>query len=484
MKKHLLLGAAFAAMAFTASADLIVQDIPNADPLRLDGDYAAFHLDPANAPQPDADGNVAEKSYITYVEPDAKGNPEYWKIENDKPGDYVEFKLNNTLESPYVLHVDMASKIAGATVTFEIIDANGDTEWSGDVVLPGTSKAWDAFAETLLFITDPITTGAKTFKINFVAPEGKNVANIRNIVFEDIEEIVTYSLYTNVNDENGGSVSVSPSQTQYLEGTEIVLTAAPAMGWKFVKWVDEVYGDEYTENPYTFSIMDTSEFTAYFEELKMDSDMPGFVNLETRTSGSGKLETKGGQQLDGESYMDGAEVYNLGDYRNGQFEEFDLNFTTAGEFTFMVAASTKMNYDNYPEANPNIDFKLYDQAALDFDPSVAPEWEWNLNLKGYELNNWTKYTTYSDAAGNITEGKKVLRITFNEPDGEKKYTCNILRLGFGLDENWWAEEEGGVEGVAADAMNGEVRAYNLQGIQVSPDTKGLIIVNGVKVYNK
>lgn len=44
----------------------------------------------------------------------------------------------------------------------------------------------------------------------------------------------------------GGSVSASPSQASYAEGTVVVLTATPQAGWVFVGWSGDASG---TANP-------------------------------------------------------------------------------------------------------------------------------------------------------------------------------------------------------------------------------------------
>lgn len=486
MKKHLLLGAAFAAMSLTAGAQT-VQNIPTPEGeyLKLEPGYATFYQDPANVIINEDTGEVVEKSFITHVEEDAKGNPAYWMVENTKNNDYLELKLNNTTESCFIMKVDLASKTPGATVQYNIIDANGDVEWSGETVMPGTSQAWSAFETNTVFITDPITAGEKTLRIVFKDEvTNKNVVNMRNISFTAQEEIITHSLYLNVDPgEDAGTFTASPSADTYLENTHITLTASAAMGWEFVKIVDETYGDEYNASTYEFDITETSEFTAYFKELIMYSEMPGLVALNTRLLSNGKLETKTKVSLDGESVNDGGEVQNIGDVRHGKTQEFELRFAQGGEYTFKIAASTKMSYDKFPDANPQIDVALYDAAALDFDPATAPEFTYTLNMKGYEPNNWSKYTTYTADPAMITEGTKILRLTFTEDGGEKKYTCNVLRMGFGDASGDWFNEAG-IENVAVDAAKGEVRAYNLQGIRVKADTKGLIIVNGEKVYNK
>ncbi|MBQ7482773.1 MAG: hypothetical protein IJT89_01840, partial [Bacteroidaceae bacterium] len=45
-----------------------------------------------------------------------------------------------------------------------------------------------------------------------------------------------------------------------------------------------------------------------------------------------------------------------------------------------------------------------------------------------------------------------------------------------------AAEATGVEAVSADVKSSE--AYNLHGVKVAPDTKGIVVINGKKYFNK
>lgn len=447
-----------------------VQNIPNETPLELEGTYSVITV--KTLPEDGSDPKPRTKQ-------DADGVQQF---DNMCDGDIAVLKLNNTQEACYVINFETGTKNNGSSVLFELINASGDTEWSSEVEIANNAQ-WNKFIPCQAFVEDPLPTGEYSFRLTFLNEAGgtTNVANLRKFIFEARPDITTSSLYTTVEPgDDAGKIVLSPAQNTYLNGTEITMTAQPVTGYTFVKW--DINGEEYTENPYTLVISETTDVTAYFEELKMDSDIPGFVNLETRTSGQGKLESKTGVQLDGEA-LEGAQN-NLGDYRNGQGDVFALNVTETGSYIFYAAASTKMNYDNYPDADPKVDFTVYDAAAYEADPATAePEWTYTLEMKGYALNNWSKYTSYSVPAVNLTKGAKQLVLKFREETGEKKYTVNLLKFGFGLTPDWWVDNSS-VADVAADS-NVVVKAYNLQGIEVARDTKGLLILsNGTKVYNK
>jgi uncharacterized repeat protein (TIGR02543 family) len=50
---------------------------------------------------------------------------------------------------------------------------------------------------------------------------------------------------------NGGTVTRSPSQTQYSSGSSVTLTANPASGYVFVRWEGDATG---SENPTTITM--------------------------------------------------------------------------------------------------------------------------------------------------------------------------------------------------------------------------------------
>jgi len=62
----------------------------------------------------------------------------------------------------------------------------------------------------------------------------------RSLVAEFGEVQYYYSLALTIDGENGGTVTVSPDQDEYLEGTVVTLTAVPANGYEFAGWSGDV----------------------------------------------------------------------------------------------------------------------------------------------------------------------------------------------------------------------------------------------------
>lgn len=462
MKPTLLLTLALASLAANAQT---VQNIPNVEPLKLDGDYSEITV--YTLPDDGSDPKARTKEDGGVVQFDNMCN-----------GDIAKLKLNNTVTSPYILNFEVGCKIDDTHINFQLIDGNGDIAWSSEFSPANNNKSWQTFVPTQIFIEDPLEAGEYTFSIEFLNEQGgtKNTANLRNFIFEARESIVTFSLYSIVDPgDEAGSIVLSPNQDTYLEGTEITLTATAKTGYKFAKW--EINGDEYTENPYYLVISESTDAIAYFDELKMDNDIPGWINIDTRAglSKNGKVEEKTGCQLDEEPYNEGESTPMLGNYRNGDKEAFDLNVLKDGNYQMTVMYSSKPGDDD----DPKLEFKVFDKVAYDEDPTEAvAEWDATLDCKD-AFNNWSKFKTAVINDVQLTKGPKILEITFIE-SVSNKYTVNILKMGFSLDGDFGDTAVDGLTVVA------NVRkAYNVLGVEVTPEAKGLVIFSdGTKIFNK
>jgi endoglucanase len=52
-----------------------------------------------------------------------------------------------------------------------------------------------------------------------------------------------FTLATSVTPEQGGTITVSPEESEYADGTEVTLTAEPAEGYAFVSWGEDATGN-------------------------------------------------------------------------------------------------------------------------------------------------------------------------------------------------------------------------------------------------
>ncbi len=476
MKKTLLLCAAALGFGLAANAQT-AQDIPNKTPLLLTGDYLKTYINHTLEEGETPGGAVTHEKYK---------NGEAYYLSSFKPGDIAELCVKSTQESCYIIKFEVAAKndTPGSYGVFSLKDkATDDVVWSQTNTFDPVAKAWYGLGPSEIYVTDPIPAGEYIFSIEFQNENGgkSNTFNIGEFVFEARENIEQFSLYTYVEPgDDAGSITLSPSQNFYLAEAEVTATAVAKSGYKFNHF-ENGYGDVIEENPYKIIMTESTELIAYFDEVKMYTELPGWINFDTRLVSGGKLETSTKQlKLDGEPYGEIGKVNNLGDYRNGKTEDFEIRVSEAGTYSFNVAYSCNKNDGD----TPSVIFSIFDKAAYEEDPTGATaEWTYTLVPDEGIKNSWTDY--YSKIVNDIdlTAGTKILHLLFQEPVSNK-YTINLLRLGFGNTPNWWENGSDGIEDIIA-GENAPVKAYNLQGIEVAPDAKGLIILsNGTKIYNK
>lgn len=471
MKKTLLLSAALLAMGF-ASAQT-VQDI-NTNPLKLGGEYskcvAVYPRVPATADEVLPDPSIGENRYAwEQQQQHVEQTADFWE------GDYMDLKINNTKESQYILHFQYAVKTDGASITFELRNGD-DVEQTRDVPLANEKSNWHALYDAMAFFDEELPEGEYTLRVVFHHENTKETANLANFWFEAKEQITYFSLYTSVYPEGAGTVKVSPAANSYLEGTTITLTATPSAGddettYKFVNFTNEESEEVFTANPWSFEIFDMMSVVANFEVMNSVNPIPGYINFDTRKISGGEIQNSGIKtvKLDGSTYMDGAtNVDYLGNYRKGKSEQFILNATKAGEYTVNIAAGCKEDKNNA------INVEIFDKAAYDADPTVAPEASFDV-VPG-NTGQWTNFETNTHKA-TLTEGKKILNMKFTSDD---KYGVNVLFIAFGIGDDFG--NTSAIEGIEVEDADAPVKAYNLQGIPVDPATaKGLLIINGKKV---
>lgn len=494
MKKQLLLGSALLAFGF-ASAQT-VQNIPTAEGSYLEISEAAVIYDAVLLNDPTTGEPIKHitvqaegKTSVTGDDGKKVSTPDLVYVDKTHDGESATWAVKSDAASCYIIRFAYSSKndAPGAWGTFKLLDkATENTVWEKRFDAAAIATASYAFFTTEVYVDETIPAGDYLFKIEFQQEDPlKDSFRVAQISFEAREEVVPVNLNVYCEPAEGGSVTVKPSRTQFVSGTEVTLQAIANTGYKFVGW-DNGIDPVFTTNPYKFNIEDETDITAMFEEVQMWSNIPGYVNFEnTRLVGQGAVQYDTHQikfynPESGEYDIlhEGApgSVPWLGNYRNGNSERFELNATEAGTYNFVFNWSLKTKETE----TPSLTFQIFDKDAYDADATAAvPEWE-----KVFEAPEATKQwfqfkeQRYDDVT--LTKGRKYLNILFKEPV-LNKYTINILDMKFGIGDNYG--EDAAIEEVAIDA-NKVVRAYNLQGIEVPATTKGLIIVDGKKVYNK
>ena len=413
-----------------------------------------------------------------------KNDETYNIFGDDHSGDYIEFLLHSDEASYYIINFQTGTKNAGAQLLVSLYDGNTASEssliWSTTVDVPNNMEWNSKWATPFALVDKEIPAGDHLFKVEFyIEAEKANVANIYDIAFQaSAVAPATYNIFPEVyeqigedleNNDEVGTITISPSAESYVTGTEVIFTVAPAEGYKFLYL--EINGEKTTTVPYTLTIEDEDlDVIAVFEEINMYNNVPGTINLDTRQNvvtenGDKEPVQTGNIKLDGETVTD---ANYIGNFRNGGHVSFALNVTEAGEYDLTYYAATKNPYETIPASNTFSFAKEGDsENAAVYGPFEAPV-----------TGGWTNMEKVAPTQKIALEaGKYLMTISFA---GDKD-TVNMYGINLALNGNT-GNDPSAVETI--EVVEGSVKAYNLQGVEVDPETEGLIIVNGKKVINR
>ena len=143
--------------------------------------------------------------------------------------------------------------------------------------------------------------------VNWTNAEGTEVSDANPHVFDVTEDVTLtanfeadpvtkYTLATEVNDAVMGSVTVTPSQSEYDENSSVTVTAVPASDdYEFVNWTNpDTNAEVSTEAEYTFEITGNTKLKANFREKEKSyhvqaesaDEVMGTVSVAPETSGN------------------------------------------------------------------------------------------------------------------------------------------------------------------------------------------------------
>ena len=173
--------------------------------------------------------------------------------------------------------------------------------------------------------------------------------------------------------------------------------------------------------------------------------LPGTIEAEDYCTGG-----------DGIDIINGNGGFVLGNVNNNKWAEYSVNFTQSGKYNYEVTASSQV-----------ADSKII-VSLVNSDGTLE-------NLFTATLPNTGSLNTYQVKTGKIrstitVEGMQKLRITASSG------SCNIDNIKL-------TSAETGISTIITDEDN-NAPAYNLMGVPVGNDYRGIVIINGRKVIRK
>lgn len=216
-----------------------------------------------------------------------------------------------------------------------------------------------------------------------------------------------------------------------------------------------------------------SSFTVYPQRSPYhgEKEIPGIIEVEDFDNGS-----------EGQSFHDSDNV-NEGDYKNyrtegaggvdfvkgnngcvigytatGEWLEYTVNVKESGDYSYEATVSCGSNGSEFSIDLVNEDGSFTSLAKVDV-PQTGN-------------NDWSKYKTVSgDLKAPLKEGKQVIRITINSP------YVNLDKIEFKLGGT-------GIHSFESDVNPSDQSLYNLYGMKVDKNYKGIIIKNHKKLLIK
>ena len=147
-------------------------------------------------------------------------------------------------------------------------------------------------------------------------------------------DVTTYTITSNINIEDAGSVTMYPGDGKVVEGKSITLNTIVNAGYRFINWTDAESNVLSTENPYTFTPTKDMAITANLEKLSaLNFDVSTAENAikpETLYGKNGSTVTipknvfvyNAGKTLVG--WSDGKNEYKIGDTYTFTSEDITL----------------------------------------------------------------------------------------------------------------------------------------------------------------
>lgn len=271
----------------------------------------------------------------------------------------------------------------------------------------------------------------------------------------------------------------------YVNDEKLTLTTTTIGGDSWLSHFDQIQTAEYTptkEGKYTIKAVVTATDGTKYERLSGfkvfsarapfngEKEVPGIIEVEDFDSGS-----------DGQTFHD-SDNTNEGDVKNyrsdaggvdlvkgndgcvigytatGEWLEYTINVKEAGTYSYEATVSSGSTGSGF-----NIDVIKADGSVVALAKVDVPQ---------TGNNDWSKYKAVKgEFKAPLEAGRQTLRITINAP------YVNLDKIELKLSGT-------GIQAVEDDASAVDQNIYNLYGMKVDKNYKGIVIKNGKKIINR
>jgi GH35 family endo-1,4-beta-xylanase len=425
------------------------------------------------------DGNVGYRKDNEGVDI-VTGNGGY-AIGYTSSGEWLEYTVNVAEAGIYAFEATVSSGVTNSGISLALSTENGLVELTKSLTIPSAgSNNWDTYSTIYGRLAVPLEAGKQIIRLNITGSS----CNVDKIVFKKV------SVDKNIK----VAVTANPNPATVGVSTKISIEASSDNGIASVKLYQNngVLLKNITTAPYEYSIKPSSKGTLSYKVIAIDSvgneseektisikvnpkrtayktvSLPGTIQAENFDKGGADFtfhdsdtEDEGavGYRSDNEGVdiVTGNGGHAIGYTANGEWLEYTVNVKTPGEYSFTATVSSGSD-------NSGFSISLVDGSKV---TTLA-----NVKVPKDANGSWENYTTVKGKLSkHLDVGKQIIRITITGA------YCNIDKIQFTntLDTD--------VE-MIIDTDSQVSESYNLYGIKVDSNYKGVVVKDGEKIFNK
>ena len=395
-------------------------------------------------------------------------------------GEWLEYTVDVKEAGIYSYDATVSSGVTSSSFSLSLNTNDGLVKLTDAVAVPCvTANNWDTYRVVHGRLLVPLEAGKQIIRVNITGSS----CNIDKFVFKHVEE----------DDNMAVSVVADPSPATVGENTTITVNASSATSTiDNVKiYLEGVLLKTLTSEPFETTYKPTAKGTVNFFVIATDAEgkqspivrktitvnnkrsafrtvvnLPGVIQAENFDKGGEGLtfhdsdsNDEGGTSYrtdnEGVDIVSGGSGYVIGYTAADEWLEYTVNFTQPGKYSYEATVSSGATGSGFT-------IGLVENGKV---TNLA-----KVNVPQTASNSWD---TYKVVSGNLNKefetGQQILRITINGA------YCNIdkieLKSTNGIDD-----------ATAIQQVNGP--SYNLMGMKVGADYKGIVIKNGKKYLKK
>lgn len=395
-------------------------------------------------------------------------------------GEWLEYTVDVKEAGIYSYDATVSAESAGASINLALATDGANTKLSDDIAVP--NNGWNTYKTVHGRTLIPLEAGKQIIRIKIASGS----CNVDKITFKRVE----------VDNNIRISVSADPAPATINTNTTLKVTASSTTSTissvKF--YVNSVLLKTVSAEPFETTYKPTAKGTYTITAIATDAEgkeskiakyslkvnnkrtphkgvvsLPGIIEAENFDRGGegftyhdsdtkNEGETSYRTDCEGVDIVSGGSGYVLGYNAVGEWYEYSVNITDPGKYSYEATVSSGTT-------NSGFRIGIVRNGVVTTLCTVS--------VPQTASNSWDTYKVVKGTLSQKLEaGPQILRITITGAN------CNIDKIKFNCTVS------DGIEEVTGDDTQVDGPTYNLQGIQVGPDYKGIVIKNGKKYFNR